>query len=385
MPLRIGIVCYPTFGGSGVVATELGLELARRGHDVHFVTYGLPVRLGTAFGNLHHHEVVVSDYPLFDYPPYETVLASRLVDVTLHERLDLLHVHYAIPHASAAFVAREILRARGVRVPFITTLHGTDITLVGKDPAFAPVIAFAIESSDAVTAVSESLRTETYAHFDVDRPIEVIPNFIDMERYGPRTTDELPCVFNPDGERLLLHVSNFRPVKRVLDVVRIFALVRARIPCKLLLVGDGPDRPAIEALGRELGTHADTHFLGKVTDVERIYRLADVFLLPSEAESFGLAALEAMACGVPVVSSDRGGLPEVNLQGITGFLRPLGDVEGMAHDVLRILEDAEEGARLGAGARAHARVFATANVVPRYEDLYHRTLAATTSRARVES
>jgi L-malate glycosyltransferase len=376
MQLRLGMVCYPTFGGSGVVATELGRELAQRGHDVHFVTYDLPVRFGDGLGNLHHHEVVVSDYPLFEYPPYETVLASRLVDVTLHERLDLLHVHYAIPHASAAFMAREILRTRGVRVPFITTLHGTDITLVGKDPSFAPVIAFAIEASDAVTAVSESLRADTYDHFEVTREIDVIPNFIDTRRYAPTGDEAAKRMFAPDGETLLLHVSNFRPVKRPCDVVRAFARVRAQTPAVLLLVGDGPERHAVEALSRELGTREHTHFLGKVTDVERVYRLADVFLLPSETESFGLAALEAMAAGVPVVASDAGGLPEVVVHGATGYLGPVGDVETMARNVLRVVADPAEHARLRAGALAQAGRFTAATVVPRYEALYDRTMAA---------
>jgi L-malate glycosyltransferase len=381
MQLRVGIVCYPTFGGSGVVATELGRELATRGHDVHFVTYGLPVRFGDGFGNLHHHEVVVSDYPLFEYPPYETVLASRLVDVTLNERLDLLHVHYAIPHASAAFMAREILRTRGVRTPFITTLHGTDITLVGKDPSFASVITFAIHASDAVTAVSRSLRDDTYAHFDVTREIEVIPNFIDVERYAPMAGDAARRAFAPNGEPIVLHVSNFRPVKRPCDVVRTFARVREHVDAKLLLVGDGPERHAVETLSRELGTRAHTHFLGKVTDVERVYGLADVFVLPSETESFGLAALEAMAAGVPVVSTDRGGLSEVNVHGDTGFLSPVGDVESLARHVLHILRDPDEHARLRAGARAQAERFRARTIVPRYEELYERTLAAPEVRA----
>jgi L-malate glycosyltransferase len=380
MSLRLGMVCYPTFGGSGVVATELGRELAQRGHDVHFVTYDLPVRFGGGLGNLHHHEVEVSEYPLFEYPPYETVLASRLVDVTLNEHLDLLHVHYAIPHASAAFMAREILRTRGVRVPFITTLHGTDITLVGKDASFAPVITFAIEASDAVTAVSRSLRADTFRHFAVKRAIEVIPNFIDTARYAPRSGDERR-LFAPHGEALLLHVSNFRPVKRTLDVVRVFARVLAARPAKLLLVGDGPERHAAESLGRELGTRDHTHFLGKVTDVERVYRLADVVLLVSETESFGLAALEAMAAGVPVVASDAGGLSEVVADGVSGFLHAVGDVEGMARSVLRIVEDPAEHARLRAAALGEAARFAAEAIVPRYEALYARTLAAAGARA----
>jgi L-malate glycosyltransferase len=353
MRLRLGMVGYPTFGGSGVVATELGRELAKRGHDVHFVAYGLPVRFGDGLGSLHHHEVVVSDYPLFEYPPYETALASQLVDVTLHEGLDLLHVHYAIPHASAAFLAREILRAHGRVVPFVTTLHGTDITLVGKDPAFATVVEFAINASDAVTAVSESLRADTLEHFDVRREVEVIPNFVDPSRYARRATPEVRATFAREGEGILLHVSNFRPVKRALDVVRVLARVRERQPCVLLMVGDGPERHPAEALARELGVREHTHFLGKVHDVERVFALADVFLLPSEAESFGLSALEAMASGVPVVSSDRGGLPELNRHGVTGFVAALGDVEAMARHVGDVLADLALADRLrhGAGGR----------------------------------
>lgn len=372
--MRIGIICYPTFGGSGVVATELGKELALEGHQVHFITYDLPVRFDRFLANLHYHEVRVSDYPLFDYQPYELVLASRIVDVVKHEKLDILHVHYAIPHASAAFMAREILKSQGVHIPFVTTLHGTDITLVGKDASFEPVITFAINQSDAVTAVSLSLKQDTYQHFAVTREIEVIPNFIDLSRYEGCSTDGVIKAFAPKGEKILLHASNFRPVKRVEDVVRIFSGVRAEIPCKLLLAGDGPDRPKIEALCRELGTCDDVHFLGKIKNIEEVYSIADVFLLPSETESFGLAALEAMASGVPVVSSNTGGIPEINEHGMTGCLSNVGDIEDMTKHTIRMLKDSAFMETLKRGALKKAKTFSKETVIPIYEDLYERVL-----------
>ena len=372
--MRIGIVCYPTFGGSGVVATELGRELALEGHDVHFITYDLPVRFDQFMGNLHYHEVVVSDYPLFDFPPYELVLASKLVDVVLHENLDILHVHYAIPHASAAFMAREILRTHGISIPYITTLHGTDITLVGRDRSFEPVITFAINASDAVTAVSESLRMDTLTHFNIGREIEVIPNFIDTARYRGCSTDGVRHAFAPNGERILLHVSNFRPVKRVDDVVRVFAAVRTEIPSKLLLVGDGPERARIESLCRDLDLCHDVHFVGKLKSVEQVYSVADLFLLPSETESFGLSALEAMASGVPVISSDTGGIPEVNISGETGFLRPVGDVAGMAQDCLRLLGDKEMFDRFKQAALDQADRYNKSAIIPQYLHLYQRLI-----------
>ncbi len=372
--MRIGIVCYPTFGGSGVVATELGKELALEGHQVHFITYDLPVRFDRFLANLHYHEVRVSDYPLFDYQPYELVLASRIVDVVKHEKLDILHVHYAIPHASAAYMAREILKSQGVHIPFVTTLHGTDITLVGKDASFEPVITFAINQSDAVTAVSLSLKQDTYQHFAVTREIEVIPNFIDLSRYEGCSTEGVIKAFAPKGEKILLHTSNFRPVKRVEDVVRIFSGVRAEIPFKLLLAGDGPERPKIEALCRELGTCDDVHFLGKIKNIEEVYSVADVFLLPSETESFGLSALEAMASGVPVVSSNTGGIPEINEHGVTGCVSNVGDVEDMTRHVLRMLKDQAFMEMLKQGALKKAKTFSKENVIPIYEDLYDRVL-----------
>lgn len=372
--MRIGIVCYPTFGGSGVVATELGKELAEKGHEIHFITYSEPVRFDRFLPKLHYHEVRVSDYPLFDYQPYELVLASTIVDVVKHEKLDLLHVHYAIPHASAAFMAQQILLTEGVFVPFITTLHGTDITLLGKDGAFEPVITFAINRSDAVTAVSDSLKRDTYAHFGVTRDIEVIPNFIDMKRYEGCSTEGVLKAFAPNGERILLHTSNFRAVKRVEDVVRIFSAVREKVPSKLLLVGDGPERHKTEALCRELGTCADVHFLGKLKNVEEVYSVADLFLLPSETESFGLSALEAMASGVPVISSNTGGIPEINEHGVTGFLSNVGDVANMTTNALTLLQNDEKMELFRAAALQKARRFSEDTIIPLYENLYERTV-----------
>jgi L-malate glycosyltransferase len=369
--MKIGIVCYPTYGGSGVVATELGIELANKGHQVHFITYDLPVRFDHLNPNLHYHEVAVSNYPLFDYQPYELVLSSKMVDVAMHEGLDLLHVHYAIPHASAAFMAREILRAKGKNVPFITTLHGTDITLVGRDSSFEPVITFAINQSDAVTAVSESLKNDTLNHFAINREIEVIPNFIDNARYGRCEKKELKDSYAPNGEAILMHVSNFRPVKRVEDVVKIYAKIRESRPVKLLLVGDGPERYKMEEMCRQLDACDDIHFLGKMKNTEEAYGLADVFLLPSETESFGLAALEAMASGVPVISSNGGGLPEVNKHGYSGFLSNVGNTDEMAENAIILLNDLDT---YRANAEQQAKLYCKQAVIHRYEELYDRTV-----------
>ncbi|MCC6840401.1 MAG: N-acetyl-alpha-D-glucosaminyl L-malate synthase BshA [Flavobacteriales bacterium] len=372
--MRIGIVCYPTFGGSGVVATELGLALAEEGHIVHFITYDRPVRLGSGKANIFYHEVRVSDYPLFDYQPYELVLTSKLVDVARHERLDLLHVHYAIPHASAAWMAQRILLSKGIRIPFITTLHGTDITLVGRDPSFEPVITFAIEHSTAVTAVSESLRRDTLEHFPVGREIRVIPNFIRMDRYARQPDPELRRRFAPNGEKLLVHVSNFRPVKRVMDVLKVFLGVRAQLPSRLLLIGDGPDRHAAEMMCRANGTCDDVLFLGKMTEPEDVVANSDLFVLTSETESFGLAALEAMACGVPVVTTDSGGTAEVVESGVAGLLNPVGDTETMVRHALSILGDEAALAAYRQGARSSAARFDITNVLPRYEELYREVV-----------
>ena len=388
--MTIGITCYPTFGGSGVVATELGKALAARGHTVHFIAYALPMRLGHVAENLFFHEVRVTTYPLFEYPPYALALASKMIDVVRHEGLDLLHVHYAIPHATSAVLARDILASSGQAVPVVTTLHGTDITLVGKDPSFKPVVEHALRTSDGVTSVSDWLRRETYAEFDCDCPIAVIPNFIDTERFRRTPKDHFRAAIAPDGERLVAHVSNFRRVKRATDVVEVFARLHARGVwpddhprrgeaggVKLLMVGDGPDRGAAEALAREAGVWDDVRFLGKQEPVEEILSIADLFLMPSASETFGLAALEAMACGVPVVSSDTGGVPELNLDGVTGFLRPVGDLDGLTEASRRILTDADLHARMAAAARARAVAeFDVSRIVPRYEAYYEAVVEA---------
>jgi len=373
--MKIGIVCYPTFGGSGVVATELGKALADKGHQVHFITYSQPVRLDFFSGNLFYHEVSVSDYPLFDYQPYELVLSSKLVDVVKYEKLDLLHVHYAIPHASAAYMAKQILASQGINIPFITTLHGTDITLVGKDPSFEPVITFAINQSDAVTAVSESLKEDTYANFpDVKREIKVIPNFICIEDYEKENHCCEKKTYAPNGERLLIHVSNFRKVKRVEDVLRVFDKVRKVIPSKLILVGDGPERGNIEKLCRELNTCDDIRSLGKIVNPEQILSIADLFLLTSETESFGLAALEAMASKVPVISTNSGGLPEVNAHGKSGFMSKVGDIDDMAKNAIHILKDDATLNQFKNGAFEQAKKFDIAKILPMYERLYKEVL-----------
>lgn len=374
--MNIGIVGYPTFGGSGVVATELAKALAHKGHKVHFISYSLPFRLDALASNIVFHEVTVSDYPLFDYPPYELVLASKLVDVARFEKLDLVHVHYAIPHASAAYMARQILESHGIYLPFITTLHGTDITLVGKDSSFEPVITFSINESDAVTAVSESLKEDTYRHFKIDRDIQVIPNFICSESYQKKVGpgDSLKASYAPGGEKVLVHISNFRPVKRVEDVVRVFDKVRKVIPSKLLLVGDGPDRHKIEMLCRELNTCMDIMFLGKVRATEQALALGDLFILPSESESFGLAALEAMATGMPVISTNTGGIPEVNIEGETGYLSNVGDIDQMAENSIKLLSDEKLYAEFSQNALNRAAQFDIKNVLPLYEDLYKEVI-----------
>ncbi len=372
--MKIGIVLYPTFGGSGVVATELGKALAAQGHEIHFVTYNQPVRLGSFTKNLYYHEVNVSEYPLFDYPPYETVLASKLVDVVKNEHLDLLHVHYAIPHASAAYMAQRILESQGIRIPFITTLHGTDITLVGRDPSFEPAITFAINQSDAVTAVSESLKADTYKHFHVNRGIDVIPNFICPENYLPKPEKDFRKEYAPNGEKIITHISNFRPVKRVDDVVRIFRKILDVLPAKLILVGDGPDRYRVEHLCRELGTCEHSHILGKLKKPEEVLSLSDLFLLPSESESFGLAALEAMASGVPVISTNTGGLPEVNIDGFSGYTSNVGDIDEMAENALKLLGNESLLNEFKANAKKRSLDFNIDAILPMYTNLYERVL-----------
>jgi len=374
--MKIGIVLYPTYGGSGVVATELGKSLAKKGHEVHFITYSQPVRLSGFRKNVYYHEVAVSDYPLFEYTPYETVLASKMVDVVKREQLEILHVHYAIPHASAAYMAKMILRQQGFEIPYVTTLHGTDITLVGKDPSFEPVITFCLNESDAVTAVSESLKKDTYEHFNTNREIQVIPNFIHTKRMAIEDIDDIRARYANPGEPLLCHVSNFRKVKRVEDVLKIFARVNKRIPSKILMVGDGPERYKLEELCTMLGLCSRVKFIGKVRDTQAVLEISDLFLLPSETESFGLAALEAMAVGVPVISSNTGGIPEVNVQGVTGFLSNVGDVDDMAKNALHILSDKDRLHQFKMNARKHSEKFNLEKVVAQYEDVYNSLLVS---------
>lgn len=372
--MRIGIVCYPTFGGSGVLATELGKALAQKGHMVHFITYQQPVRLTGFIPNIFYHEVQVPTYPLFDYPPYETALASTMVDVIKNNDLDLLHVHYAIPHASAAYMAKKILEKEGKTIPVITTLHGTDITLVGRDKTYSPVVAFSINQSDGITAVSENLRDETYKTFAIEKEIEVIYNFVDVDRFTRKPIDAFKKVIAPNGERILMHASNFRKIKRVQDVVKIFHEVHKELPSKLLFVGDGPERQMAEELSRSLGVCDDVRFVGKQEQMEDILAIADLFLLTSDYESFGLAALEAMAAGVPVVSTNAGGLKEIMIQGKTGFMADIGDVKSMSRHALDILQDDEVLKTFKMNASAHAKKYDISNIVPVYEKLYERFL-----------
>lgn len=369
------MVLYPTFGGSGVVATELGKALAKKGHQIHFITYSQPVRLGSFHENIFYHEVSVSNYPLFDYQPYETELASKLVDVVKHEHLDVLHVHYAIPHASAAFMAQQILITQGINIPFITTLHGTDITLVGKDPSFEPVIRFCINASNAVTTVSQSLKNDTIKYFDIKRNIHVIPNFIHLsDNINEKFFEELRKKYaNPD-EKILCHISNFRPVKRIEDVIQVFHKVNQKVASKLILVGDGPDRYMAEKLSRELGIINRVIFFGKVRDTNHILPISDLFILPSETESFGLAALEAMAVGVPVISSNTGGIPEVNAHGFSGYLADVGDTDSMAKYALDLLTNEEKLNRFKHQAIERAQEFSLDKILPLYESLYKEVM-----------
>ncbi len=375
--MKIGITCYPTYGGSGVVATELGIELAQRGHEIHFITYSPPFRLsGTEEPNIHYHEVEVSQYPLFDYPPYDLALASRMAEVAEIYHLDLLHVHYALPHSVSAMLAKQMLAAAGRRLPFVTTLHGTDITLVGLDRSYLPITRFSIEQSDGVTAISHYLRERTIQEFDIRRPIQVISNFVNCDIYQkdvgtPRRRREIAT----DNERVLVHLSNFRPVKRVCDVIEIFDRVRQKLAAKLVLIGDGPDRSKAEWLAVKKGIHNDVVFMGKQDRVHEKLAIADVLLLPSQLESFGLAALEAMACEVVPVATRVGGVPEVIDHGETGFLEEVGDVEAMAADAIEILSDESRLRAMGKEARIRARKrFCASNVIPEYEKFYRCVL-----------
>lgn len=371
--MKIGIVCYPTYGGSGVVATELGKALAEAGHQVHFITYDQPSRLALLSGNIFYHKVDIRTYPLFKYPPYELALASKMVNVVKCSKLDLLHVHYAIPHASAAFMAKQILKTEGIQIPVVTTLHGTDITLVGKDPSYAPVVTFSINESDGVTAVSDSLRQQTYDTFGVKKEIDVIPNFIDLERFKKQKKDHFKTAICPNGEKLIVHTSNFRKVKRIDDVIKVFAQVRKQIEAKLLLVGEGPERRPMEDLVKELGLSEDVRFLGEIDVIEEVLSVADLFMMPSETESFGLAALEAMACEVPVISSNAGGLVELNVNGVSGFMSNVGDVEDMAKNALIILDD-NNLPTFKENALKRAKEFELSNILPLYEEVYHKAV-----------
>jgi len=375
--MKIGIVCYPTFGGSGVVATELGLGLADKGHSVHFITYKRPVRLTSFHPNVYFHEVAALDYPLFDYTPYETSLASKMVDVVRYEKLDILHVHYAIPHAAVAYMTKQILKSYGIHIPFITTLHGTDITLVGNDHSFAPVVEFSINSSDGVTTVSEQLKEETQKTFSIKRDIKVIHNFIDFSRFRKINKDHFRKAIAPDGEKILVHISNFRKVKRVDDVIHIFERVSKKMKAKLLMIGDGPERKHMEELCRTLHLCDEIRFLGKQEAVEELLAISDLFLLPSENESFGLAALEAMACEVPVISSNAGGLPEVNIDGVTGYMCDVGDVKGMADRCIELLQDEESLNTFRKNAYNQAKRFDINEILPQYESYYRQVIEKT--------
>lgn len=372
--MKIGIVCYPTFGGSGVVATELGKALASNGHEIHFITYSQPARLDFFSENLYYHEVAVAQYPLFDFSPYESALASKLVDVVRFEKLDLLHVHYAIPHASVAYLAKQILASYGIHIPVVTTLHGTDITLVGKDKSFSPVVTFSINQSDGVTTVSENLRQQTLDSFEITRDVRVIPNFIDFSRFHNKSREHFKRAIAPENERIIIHTSNFRKVKNTQDVIRIFEKVNQVIPSKLLMVGDGPDRRNAEELARQLGVSQDVRFLGKQDAIEEILSVSDLFLMPSSSESFGLAALEAMACQVPVVSSNADGLPELNIHGVSGFLSNVGDVDDMAKHAIHMLEDCNRLKAFKDAAFARAKEFDITRILPLYESYYEEVI-----------
>ena len=372
--MKIGIVCYPTFGGSGVVATELGLELSKRGHEVHFITYSQPVRLDLLGNNVHFHEVNVPEYPLFHYQPYELALSSKLVDMVKLHKIDLLHVHYAIPHAYAAYMAKKMLLEEGIELPIVTTLHGTDITLVGSHPFYKSAVTFSINKSDAVTSVSQSLKEDTLRLFNINREIQVVPNFIDLERHNHHFTDCQRAVMASDDEKIITHISNFRPVKRINDIINVFYNVQKEIPAKLMMVGDGPERPIAELLCEKLGIEDKVIFFGKSHEIDKILCFSDLFLLPSETESFGLAALEAMAFGVPVVSSNTGGIPEVNKHEVSGLLSDVGDIDDMTKNALTILKDENTLNKYKHNAKLVSQEFDLHNIVPLYEDVYKEVL-----------
>ena len=374
--MKIAIVCYPTFGGSGVVATELGLELARRGHEIHFITYSQPVRLALLNPNVHYHEVNVPEYPLFHYQPYELALSSKLVDMVKLHKIDLLHVHYAIPHAYAGYMAKQMLKSEGIKIPMVTTLHGTDITLVGNHPFYKPAVSFSINKSDVVTSVSQNLKDETYKLFNIKREIHVIPNFIELDKIKIDST--IAChrsVMANANEKIITHISNFRKVKRIPDIIEIFYKIQQQIPSKLMMVGDGPEKEIAENLCQKLGISDKVIFFGNSNEIDKILSYTDLFLLPSETESFGLAALEAMALGVPVISSNSGGLPEVNFEGVSGYLSDVGNTEEMAQNAIKILKDDTILAKFKENALSVAKRFDIKNIVPLYEEVYKEALS----------
>ncbi len=373
--MKIGIVCYPTFGGSGVVATELGLELSKRGHEIHFITYNQPVRLELLSNNVHYHEVNVPEYPLFHYQPYELALSSKLVDMVKLHKIEILHVHYAIPHAYAAYMAKKMLKEEGIHVPIVTTLHGTDITLVGSHPFYKPAVTFSINKSDAVTAVSKSLKEDTLRLFDIKQDINVIPNFIDLDKYNHGFTDCQREMMANEDEKIITHISNLRPVKRVLDVIDVFYGIQKETPAKLMLIGEGPDKEKAEQRCIELGILDKVIFFGRSNEIDKILCFSDLFLLPSQTESFGLAALEAMASGVPVISSNTGGIPEVNIQGFSGYLSDVGDIDSMVKNALKILKDEEHLNTFKNNSRQEASKFDLHAIVPKYEAIYQDTLS----------
>lgn len=372
--MKIGIVCYPTFGGSGVVATELGLELSKRGHEIHFITYSQPVRLELLSNNVHFHEVNVPDYPLFHYQPYELALSSKLVDMVKLHKIDVLHVHYAIPHAYAAYMAKKMLHEEGINVPIVTTLHGTDITLVGSHPFYKSAVAFSINKSDAVTSVSQSLKDDTLRLFNITNEIKVVPNFIDLAKYTNHFTDCQRALMATDNEKIITHISNFRPVKRIQDIIKVFYEIQKEIPAKLMMVGEGPEKEPAELLCERLGIIDKVVFFGKSHEIDKILCFSDLFLLPSETESFGLAALEAMASGVPVISSNTGGIPEVNKHGVSGFLSNVGDIDDMANNALHILKDDVVLAEFKANAKKEAQQYDIHKIVPFYEAIYNEAM-----------
>ena len=369
--MRIGIVCYPTFGGSGVLATELGKALAAKNHEIHFISYNQPARLDTFTENIYYHEVFIAKYPLFEHAPYETALAGKMVDIVTSAKLDVLHVHYAIPHASAALMAKQILAEMDIHIPVVTTLHGTDITLVGREITYEPVVSWSINNSDAVTAVSENLKNDTLSHFKIKKPIHVIPNFIDFNRFNKKPREHFKQMIAPNDEKIIIHTSNFRKVKRIEDVILTFQKIQKEVPSKLVLIGDGPERSHIEKVCRELQICQWVTFLGKQEAIEEILSIGDLFLLPSESESFGLAALEAMACEVPVVSSNAGGIPEVNIHGKTGFLADVGDVDSMANFSIQLLKDPEMQHAFRKNALLQAHSFDLQEILKQYETIYN--------------